>query len=168
MKLICISIALLVFTNCFGQTIKNNEKLDSLCGVKINRDANGKLLARYFPNNTGKAYQEVLKITAEFIKDKSPIDKETGNELLYTTCCFEGPHMKKGDTILQGKVLGGTKVANFDRVDWLHNPSNVFAGLTQSLAINMYGFSGDKGYIEKVRKMLLHQIKNGTTPANFK
>lgn len=151
----------------FAQTIKTKVKLDSICGVKINRDKTGGLLPRYEPNNISKAYQKVLNITAEFIKDKSPLDKESGKELLYTTCCFEGPHMKKGSEIIQGKSLGGKAVANFDRVDWMHNPACVFAGLTQSLAIDMYGFTGDRGYVETVRKMLLYQIKNGTTPSKF-
>ncbi len=163
-----IAIVLALYSQvAVSQTIKVKEKLDSLCNTKINFDSNNKLLPRYYPNNIGKAYHEVIKITAEFIKDKSPLDKQTGKELLYTTCCFEGPHMKKGNEIVQGKVIGGVEKANFDRVDWMHNPACVFAGLTQSLALDMYTYTGDIGYIEKVRKMLLYQIKYGTTPSNF-
>ncbi|MDX2190254.1 MAG: hypothetical protein SFY32_10345 [Bacteroidota bacterium] len=151
-----------------GQTIKTKDKLDSLCNVKMNLDVNGKLLPRYFPSNTGKAYAQVLQYTAEFIKDRSPIDKQTGKEILYTSCCFLGPHTKKGNEIIQGKSLGGDKTANFDREDWMHNPACVFAGLTQSLALDMYTYTGDRGYVNVVRKMLLYQIKYGTTPASFK
>ncbi|TAH24121.1 MAG: hypothetical protein EAZ07_10100 [Cytophagales bacterium] len=140
---------------------------DSLCGVAVNRDNKGNLLPRYFPNNHNKAYKEVLQITSDFVTYKQPIDHRTGKSLLYTSCCFEGPHMKKSTDVIQGKSIGGNLNAKFDAVDWLHNPACVFAGLTQSLAINMYSFTGNQAYIEVVRKMLDHMLLYGTTPTNF-
>lgn len=151
----------------FGQTIKTKPKLDSICGTKINRDANGKLLPRYFPNNVGKAYQKVIKLTSDFVLYHQPVDKRAGKTMLYTTCCFEGPHMKKGNDIVQGKSIGGNKAANFDAVDWMHNPAVVFSGFTQSLALDLYPYTGNKDLLTLVGQMLDYQIKYGSTPANF-
>jgi hypothetical protein len=152
----------------FAQTIKTKSRPDSLCGVKINLDKTGGLLPRYEPNSTGKAYQTVVKITSEFIKDKAPIEWQTGKSMLYTTCCFDGPHTNVGTEIVQGKTVKGSQKANFIGTNWMHNPACVYAGLTQSLALDMYPFTGDRGYVDAVRKMLDYQLKYGTTPANFK
>lgn len=151
-----------------AQTLKTKIKLDSLCGIKINVDVNGKLLPRYFPNDIGKAYDKVLNLTSDFVVNKQPIDPRTGKSTLYTTCCFEGPHTKKSSEIVQGKSIGGNKNANFDAVDWMHNPAAVYAGFTQSFALDMYPYTGNKNYITIVGQMLDYMIKNGSTPANFK
>ncbi|HEX8548695.1 MAG TPA: hypothetical protein VF691_17155 [Cytophagaceae bacterium] len=151
----------------FAQTINTKTKLDSLCGAKINLDKTGKLLPRYSPQNSSRSYSQVIKMTSEFVKDKRLIEKETGKDMLYTTCCFQGPHMKKSWKIEQGKSIGGTENANFDAEGWMHNPACVFAGMTQSLALDYFPFTGDVTYVTKVKEMLDYQLTHGTTPSNF-
>lgn len=160
-------VTLLGFVSVDAQTIKINQKLDSICGTKINRDKEGKLLPRYFPDNIGLAYDKVIKLTSNFVLNNQPIDPRTGKSTLYTTCCFEGPHMKKGKEIVQGKVTGGIEKANYDAVDWMHNPAAVFAGFTQSFAADLYPYTGNKSYLTIVGQMLDYMIERGSTPANF-
>lgn len=164
-----LTVTFLLISNVlvYGQTIKTKAKLDSLCGVKINRDKDGNLLPRYFPENIPMAYDKVLKLTSDFVLNKQPIDRRTGQSTLYTTCCFEGPHMKKGKDIVQGKVVGGDVAANYDAVDWMHNPAAVFAGFNQSFALDLYPFTGNSRYITIVGEMLDQMIDRGSTPANF-
>lgn len=151
-----------------GQTIKSSAKGDSLCGVAINYDKSKKMLPRYFPNDIGKAYQKVITVTSEFVTYRQPLDPRSNISLLYSSCCFEGPHMTKSTEVIQGKSIGGKEKADFNAVDWTNNPACIFAGLTQGLGQDMYGYTGNEDYKKITGKMLTHMINNGTTPSNFR
>jgi len=51
--------------------------------------------------------------------------------------------------------------------NWPHNPIVVNAGMVQSLAIDWRNYSGDESMLDIARKGLDHQIKYGTTPADW-
>ncbi|MDX2195169.1 MAG: hypothetical protein NW207_02030 [Cytophagales bacterium] len=154
------------------RTVSINTNLDSLCGVKINRDVNGKLLPRYYPEQIGKSYAHVLKLTSEFIKNGVPLEDATGKKMYYATCCFQGPHMTKSTEIVQGKSISklspNQQKTGIVAEGWMHNPACVFAGLTQSLALDYYPYSGDSAYVQLVGQMLDYQLKYGTTPSSYK
>ncbi len=124
-------------------------KVDTMCGAKVILDKNGKLLSRYEPQTLGAGYVKVVELAIDFWKNcpKSP----TNNLPLYITHCSMYRDGKGG-------YYGST---------WPHNPIVVNAQLVQSMAIDWRNFSGDESMIEITRQALDHQIKNGTTPANW-
>jgi hypothetical protein len=125
-------------------------KVDSMCGAKVILDKNGRLLSRYEPQTPGAGYIKAVQLAVDFWKNcpNSP----TNNLPLYITHC---------SMYRDGK--GG-----FYGSGWPHNPIVVNAGMVQSLAIDWRNFSGDESMIAVARKGLDHQIKYGTTPANWK
>lgn len=160
MKKVTFIISLLFFCGSGFKTqaqIKPMTSKDSLGSHLIQKDAKGKILGWYKPQVPGATYSHVAKLAAEFIKDGVPVDPSTGLKLYYISCCFHGPHMVSEEKFREGRSWE----------NWMHNPANVFAGMVQSLALDYYSFTGDRGYIDVVREMLDYQLENGTTPEGW-
>ena len=130
---------------------------DTLCYHPIIKNDKGEYLSWYKPEVPGAGYDQVVKLASGFMKSGCPVEPKTGLELYLLYCEFFGPDMNpdfaKGTT--------GNKQAP-------NNPACVFAGLVQSLAVGYRVYSGDTTYNAIVRKCLDYQLKNGTTPANWK
>lgn len=124
-------------------------KVDTMCGAKVNLDKNGKLLARYQSSQPGAAYSKAAKLAVDFWK-KCP-NSPTNKLPLYITHCSMYRDGKGG-------FVGST---------WPHNPICVNAGMVQSFAIDWYNFTGDTAMISITKLALDHQIKMGTTPADW-
>ncbi|HEX8547644.1 MAG TPA: hypothetical protein VF691_11825 [Cytophagaceae bacterium] len=124
-------------------------KVDSMCGAKVILDKNGKLLSRYKPQNPGYGYITAVKTAVDFWKT-CPISPKNKLPLYLTHCSM----------YRDGK--GG-----FYGSDWPHNPIVVNGGIVQSLAIDWRNYSGDESMLDLARAALDHQIKYGTTPANW-
>jgi hypothetical protein len=124
-------------------------KVDSMCGAKVNLDKGGKLLARYKPQTPGASYPVAVKLAVDFLKN-CPISPKNKLPLYLTHCSM----YRDG----KGGYYGS---------DWPHNPIVVNGGLVQSLAIDWRNYSGDEMVVEIARQALDHQIKMGTTPANW-
>ncbi len=132
-------------------------KGDSLCFHKIVRDNNGFLLSWYQPETDGAAFTHVAKLATDFIKTKCPVEPKTGKPLYYLFCEF--PHPSTDDNFFSGTVA---------RYTLPNNPACVFAGLTQSLAVDYYPFYGDDSVLQIVQDILDHMIEYGTTPVDWK
>ena len=124
-------------------------KVDSMCGAKVILDNSGKLLGRYKPSVPGASYVTAVNLAVDFLKN-CPKSPKNGLPLYLTHCSM----------YRDGK--GG-----FYGSDWPHNPIVVNGGLVQSLAIDWRNYSGDESMIDIARQALDHQIKYGTTPANW-
>jgi hypothetical protein len=111
-------------------------------------DSQGKLLAWYHPEkNLG--YDEVLRLTWDFLEHKVPIDTQRGS----------GLKIYLAYPVFEEKTLQG--------VVYQHNPAGLFAHLVDEL-VNWYPYSGDEEAIPAVREMLDYQISHGTTPNGWK
>jgi len=130
---------------------------DTICGHRIQRDKDGGILAWYEPAVPGAGYDRVARLASEFIKNGTPMDKQTGLPLSYLTCCFEGPHLRSQEDFDAG--LTGEH--------WAHNPACVFAGLVQGLVLDYRVYSGDNEYVNVVGQMLDYQLAHGTTPGDW-
>lgn len=124
-------------------------KVDTMCGAKVMLDKKGKLLSRYEPQTPGAGYLKSVELAVNFWKNCP--DSKDNNLPLYITHC---------SMYRDGK--GG-----FVGSDWPHNPICVNAGMVQSLAIDWRNYSGDESMLDIARKGLDHQIKYGTTPADW-
>ena len=143
----CLSLLLLLWPCGFIATAQY--KVDSMCGAKVNLDKGGKLLGRYAPNIPGASYITAVKSAVGFWN--SCPNSPANNLPLYITHC---------SMYRDGK--GG-----FVGSSWPHNPICVNAGMVQSLAIDWRNYSGDTSMISITRKGVDHQLKFGTTPANW-
>jgi len=110
-------------------------------------DSQGKLLAWYHPEkNLG--YDQVLRLTWDFLEHKVPLDTEKGTNLkIYLTF-----------PIYQEKSLQG--------VEYQHNPASFFAHMVDEV-VNWYPYSGDKEAVGVVRDMLDYQLAHGMTPGDW-
>lgn len=124
-------------------------KVDTMCGVPVSLDENGKLLSRYEPQVPGAGMVKAVELAIGFWK-KCP-NSATNHLPLYITHC---------SMYRDGK--GG-----FVGSSWPHNPIVVNAQMVQSMAIDWRNFSGDESMIGITRKALDHQLKYGTTPSNW-
>jgi len=136
---------------CFviSQCASAQYKVDTMCGAKVILDKNGKLLSRYEPQTPGAGYVKAVELAVKFWKN-CPLSKDNNLPLYITHCSM----------YRDGK--GG-----FFGSNWPHNPIVVNAGMVQSLAIDWRNFSGDESMLDIARKGLDHQIKYGTTPADW-
>lgn len=130
---------------------------EEICSHKVNRDSTGGILPWYRPETPGAGYVQVCKLASEFIKSGVPVDPSTGQPLYFISCCFDGPHLKGQEAFAAGKTWQ----------DWPNNPACVYAGLVQGLVLDWRIYTGDDEYINVVRSMLDHQLKFGTTPADW-
>jgi hypothetical protein len=139
-----LTLLLVIIQNIYCQY-----KVDSMCGARVNLDKAGKLLGRYQPAVPGAAHVKAVQLAVDFIKNSpvSPVNKLP----LYLTHCSMYRDGKGG-------FVGST---------WPHNPIVVNGGLVQSLAIDWRNYSGDESMLDIARQALDHQIKYGTTPANW-
>jgi hypothetical protein len=123
----------------------------------VHRDVSGKLLGWYRPEVPGAVYDHVIKLASAFVKDGTPNDPKTGLPIYFVSCSFNGPQFSSEEAFRAGKTWD----------DWMNNPACFFAGAVQSLAVDFHGYTGDRAYIDLVRRMLDHQLKFGTTPAGW-
>jgi hypothetical protein len=130
----------------------NNEKNDSICTHRIVRGTDGKMLSWYKPETNGAGYDHVIKLASEFIKDVVPFDPKTGLKLYYLFSEIDGPESGKSTYSGRGSY---------------NNPSCVFAGLTESLAVKYRIFSGDESYLKIARDCLNHMLQYGTSPSGW-
>jgi len=124
-------------------------KIDTMCGAKVMLDKNGKLLSRYEPQTPGAGYVKAVELAVGFWKN-CPLSKENNLPLYITHCSM----YRDG----KGGFFGSS---------WPHNPIVVNAGMVQSLAIDWRNYSGDESMLDIARKGLDHQLKYGTTPADW-
>ncbi len=124
-------------------------KVDSMCGARVILDKNGKLLSRYEPQKPGARYVKVVELAVNFLKNCP--DSKDNNLPLYITYCSM---YREG----KGGFLGSS---------WPHYTIVVNAGMVQSLAFDWRNYSGDESMLDIARKGLDHQLKYGTTPANW-
>ena len=124
-------------------------KVDTMCGAKVNLDKNGKLLSRYEPQTPGAGYVKAVELAVNFWKN-CPVSNANNLPLYIIHCSM----YRDG----KGGYYGSS---------WPHNPIVVNAQMVQSMAIDWRNFSGDESMIEITRQALDHQIKYGTTPANW-
>jgi hypothetical protein len=110
-------------------------------------DSHDKLLAWYHPEkNLG--YDQVLRLTWDFLEHKVPLDTAKGTNLkIYLTF-----------PIFQEENLQG--------VVYQHNPASLYAHLVDEL-VNWYPYSGDEQAIPVIREMLDYQMAHGTTPNDW-
>jgi hypothetical protein len=132
-------------------------KSDTLCYHRIIKNEKGEYLSWYKPEVSGAGFDQVVKLASGFMKSGCPVEPKTGLELYLLFCEFFGPDMNpdfyKGTT-------GNYSAPN--------NPTCTFAGLVQSFAVDYRVYSGDTSYLSIVRKCLDHQLRNGTTPSDWK
>ncbi len=148
-NLLCLSTFVLYNTQ---SNAANNVKNDSICTHRIVRSADGKIRSWYKPEINGAAYDHVVKLASEFIKDIVPADPKTGLKLYYLYCEIDGP--ESGHSTYSGK--GGS-----------NNPACVFAGLTESLAVKYRIYSGDQSYLKIVKDCLDYMLQHGTSPTGW-
>lgn len=147
----CLSV---LIACCITSNAENKAKPDTICTHKIIRNAEGKLLSWCKPETMGAGYDHVIKLASEFLRDKLPVDSETGLKLYYLFCQIHGPESGT-ESYQQG---GGAA----------NNPACVFAGFTESLAVKYRIYSGDESYLQLVRECLDHMIQHGSSPSGWK
>jgi len=112
----------------------------TLAGHSVVLDETGRLVSWVEPQE--QAYATVVRLAWERLLTGFPVEAN-GLPTWLAYCCFDG------------KTLRGTA--------WPHNPACVYAGLVQGAAA-YYAFSGDRRVIDLARRVLDHQLANGTTP----
>jgi hypothetical protein len=105
-------------------------------------DSNGKLLSWVQPQE--QAYSEVVRLAWNQLLTGFPVE-QNGLPTWLAYCCFDG------------KTLRGTA--------WPHNPASVYAGLAAAAAA-YHAYTGDRRVVDFTRRVLDHQLSNGTTPAH--
>lgn len=145
------AISCILSVNISAQTAKTSYQ-DTLCGRKIIKDDQQRILGWYKPEIPGATYDKVIRLASEFMKN-TPVEPQTGLPMYLITCCFQGPHM--------------TREKNIVAEHWMHNPACIYAGSVQSLAVQYRAYTGDDSYLKLVQSMLNYQIENGTTPSTF-
>lgn len=130
---------------------------DRIIGHAAHRDPSGRLLPWYQPETPGAGYDHVVKLAARFVKDGVPNDPKTGLPLYFVSCSFNGPQFSSEEAFRAGKTWD----------DWMNNPACFFAGAVQSLAVDFHAYTGERAYLDLVRRMLDHQLEFGTTPADW-
>ena len=138
--------------NLTGQ-LANISNHDTLCGHRISRDSQQRILGWYKPEVPGAVYDKVVHLSSEFLKN-IPAEESTGLPMYLVTCCFEGPQFNR-----EKKIIAQ---------NWPHNPACVYSGAVQSLAIRYRIYSGDDSYLNIVRTMLDYELTNGTTSDDWK
>ena len=114
----------------------------TLAGRAVVLDKEGKLLSWVEPQD--QAYASVGRLAWEQLLTGFPVESN-GLPTWLAYCCFDG------------ETLHGTA--------WPHNPASTYAGLVQGAA-TWRAFSGDERVVAFVRRILDHQLANGTTPAD--
>lgn len=151
-RLILLTISCLISVNISAQLAKISNK-DTLCGRRIIKDNQQRILGWYKPEIPGAAYDKVVRLASEFIKN-TPLEPKTGLPMYLVTCCFQGPHM--------------TSQKNIVAEHWINNPACIYAGSVQSLVVQYRVYTGDDSYLKLVQSMLDYQLENGTTPEGWK
>ena len=114
----------------------------TLAGRPVVVDKGGELLSWVEPQD--QAYATVARLAWERLLTGFPVESN-GLPTWLAYCCFDG------------ETLRGTA--------WPHNPASTYAGLVQGAA-TWRAFSGDERVIAFVRRILDHQLANGSTPAD--
>lgn len=130
---------------------------DKILTHRAQLDASGGLLAWYRSEVPGAAYDRVVRLASAFVKDGTPNDPKTGLPLYFISCSFNGPPFATEADFRAGRTWD----------DWMNNPACVFAGMVQSLAVDFHAYTGERDYLDLVRRMLDYQLAHGTTPAGY-
>lgn len=147
-----------LITSSIDAQVKQYYDIDSICGHPIMIDENHHLLGWYKPEIPGSSYMEVIKRASEYLLNV-PTDPGSGEKLYLISSCFKWHSLKKGAEVLPEGVYAK---------QWPHNPADTYAGMEESLADKYYAFSGQRRFVDFVRTLLEYQLKNGTTPWNWK
>lgn len=115
---------------------------DTLSGQKVVLDDSHKLLS-WLPQET--AYHDVLRLGWDFLLRKV-VTEDNGLPSYLSYCCIDG------------KTRRGTR--------WPHNPAGLNAMLVDG-AVGYHLYFGQKDGVALVKRMLDHQLENGTTPASW-
>ena len=150
-KLVALIAGITMSASIFSQPLP-----DTICGHKVNRDKEGKILGWYKPELPGMTYDKVVRLASEYIKSGCPVDPSTGKKVFYTH-----------SSIIKDKSNQKEYKAGLTGSKWPHNPAGLYAGMVKSLAVDFYMYSGDHAYVSEVKSMLDFQLANGTTPANY-
>lgn len=124
----------------------------TILGREVIFDAEHRVLPWHQPDVPGAGYDHVIRLAADFILHRAPVEPKTRLPMYLVTCSFSKPDLH-----------GRTYVAD----NWPNNPACIFAGAVHSFAVGYYGYTGDPAGIDIVRQMLDHQLTHGTTPDNF-
>lgn len=128
-----------------------------ICTHKIVRDKGGGLLSWYKPDVPGAAYDKVINLAADFIKNRCPTEPNTGLKLYMVHSWFSSPKEAGEEKFKQG--LSGS--------DDGHTPACAYANFVKSFVLGYYPYSGDASYIAIVRDCLDRLIDHGSTPADW-
>jgi len=127
---------------------------ETLCTHKAAYDEQGGLLAWYRPEVPGAAYDQVIDLAADFIKDRCPKEATTGLPLYMVHTWFSTPQEVGAEQFEKG--LSGS--------DDGHTPACTYANFVKSFVLGYYPYTGDTAYIGLVRECLDRLIDHGTTP----
>jgi hypothetical protein len=115
---------------------------ETLAGHPVVIDSQGKLLS--WVDAREAAYPQVARLAFERLLTGFPVE-DNGQPTWLSYCCFDGQSLRGGR--------------------WPHNPASFYAGLTQGAAL-YHAYTGDRRVIDLAKRVLDHQIANGTTPAD--
>ena len=115
---------------------------EALAGHPLVLDDQGRLLSWVQPQ--GAAYGRVVQLAWERLLTGFPVE-ENGLPTWLTYCCFDGQTLRGGS--------------------WPHNPASFYAGLARG-ASAYHAYSGDRRVVDFLRRVLDHQLAQGTTPAD--
>jgi hypothetical protein len=133
-------LALAAALTLAGTTLVAEEA--TLAGHAVVLDRDGRLLSWVAPQE--RAYAEVVRLAWERLLTGFPVE-ENGLPTWLAYCCFDAVTLRGGA--------------------WPHNPACVYAGLAEGAA-SFYPFSGDRRVLDLLRRVLDHQLANGTTPGD--
>jgi hypothetical protein len=153
MKLRVLVLTLIIFYSMACAQLSPRTSADSILTHRVQRAADGHLLAWYQPQTPGAAYAHVAKLASEFLLNSVPVYDPLGVKMYFITCCFHQTAQQNSDEIIPE--------------EWAHNPACLWAGLVQSLVLGYRVYSGDEAYTDLVREMLDFQLEHGTTPADW-
>lgn len=100
--------ASLIAAIAMSATLFSQAPPDTICGHKVNRDKEGKILGWYKPEIPGMPYDKVVRLASEYIKSGCPVDPSTGKKVFYTHCSIikdksNQKEFKAGETGGKGK-----------------------------------------------------------------
>lgn len=136
-----LAICLASASVCAQPTTPTGETLDTHA---VQVDAGGKLMSWVTPQD--QAFGRVSFLSWDLLLNRIPLDPANGLKVYFT-------HSEYDPVSLAGSP-------------WPNNPAGKNAMLAES-ALLYHAYSGDRGVIDLVRGLLDHQLKYGTTPANY-
>ncbi len=154
MKKIFLALIALV---CLSSAAPAKTTRKALCTHDAIYDANKGLLAWYEPNTPGAAYDKVIDLAADFLKNRCPNEPNSGLKLYMVHAWFSTPR-EVGEEKFKAGLSGS---------DDGHTPACTYANFVKSFVLGYYPYTGDEAYIGLVRDCLDRLIDHGTTPADW-